>query len=267
MKKLTLQTCMIAVFIAILVSCHTNGKINSIKLIAHRGGVIENDSPENSKEALLKAVERGYWAVELDTRMTKDSVLITHHDKDFNRYFNLNHQVSEMTWLEIDSLISESGTKVQKLEDALSLCVEKGLNVMIDNKISGFPLPVFEELISLLDKYNLRTNALMIGTTESTEYFTGKIRLSCTRQQIEQNMLRTDYSPNNYYYFGNPSTEDAKWAAENDIMVVGVINTWALPKESEQEEVEKIIENLKDNKVEYIQLDSKYDSCFLTSEK
>ncbi|WP_436415010.1 glycerophosphodiester phosphodiesterase [Petrimonas sp.] len=247
-----------------VLSCTSTQSGESIKLIAHRGGVVEAGSPENSREALLKAAEKGYWAVELDTRMTKDSVLITHHDRNFNRYFGVDRQVSEMTWVEIDSLVSESGTKVQKLEDALQLCAEKGLNVMIDNKISGFPQPVFDELLRLLDKYNLRTNALMIGTTESTEFFTGKIRLSCSREQLEQNMRRADYSTNHYYYFGNPTEEDAEWAKKNNIMVVGVINEWALPKESEQQEVEKIQLNLKANNVGYVQLDSKYDTYFLS---
>lgn len=264
MRKLTLHTLILAAFLAVGTSCSTNTKSDSIKLIAHRGGVVESGSPENSREALLKAAERGYWAVELDTRVTKDSVLITHHDKDFNRYFNHNRQVSDMTWLEIESLVSESGTKVQKLEDALILCEEKGLNVMIDNKISGFHESVFEELIRLLDKHNLRSNALMIGTTASTEFFTGKIRLSCTREQLEENMRRADYSPNNYYYFGNPSAEDAIWAKENNIMVVGVINEWAFRDKNEREEVEKIVTQLRDNQIQYIQLDLKYDSWILS---
>ncbi|MDO5524422.1 MAG: glycerophosphodiester phosphodiesterase family protein [Bacteroidia bacterium] len=263
MKQLILYIFPLLLSLIFGVTCSQAPENDSIKLIAHRGGVVEAGSPENSREALLKAAQRGYWAVELDTRITKDSVLITHHDRNFKRYYGLNRQVSEMDWAEINSLVSEAGTNVQKLEDALALCAEKGLNVMIDNKIPGFPQPVFEELLQLLDKYNLRTNALMIGTTESTEYFTGKIRLSCTREQLEQNMLRTDYSPDNYYYFGNPSTEDAQWAKENDIMIVGVINEWALPKESEDREIEKIIQNLKANDVGYVQLDSKYDSRFI----
>lgn len=248
-------------------SCTTQNESRKVKLIAHRGGVVEADSPENSRAALLKAAERGYWAVELDMRMTKDSVLITQHDKNFNRYFGVDKAVTDMTWAEIDSLESEAGTKVQTLENALSLCAENGLNVMIDNKISGFPLPVFEELLSLLNKFNLRDSALMIGTSESAEFFTGKIRLSCTREQLEQNMLRTDYSPENYYYFGNPSKEDAQWAKENNIMVVAVINEWALPKDDEQKEVENVINQITENNIGFVQLDSKYDSSLLNKTK
>ena len=77
-------------------------------------------------------------------------------------------------------------------------------------------------------------------------------------------MRRADYSTNHYYYFGNPTEEDAEWAKKNNIMVVGVINEWALPKESEQQEEEKIQLHLKANNVGYVQLDSKYDTYFLS---
>ncbi|WP_209330081.1 glycerophosphodiester phosphodiesterase family protein [Lunatimonas salinarum] len=43
-------------------------------LIAHRGGVVGPDAPENSLAALEKAIERGYLIVEIDMRLTKDSI-------------------------------------------------------------------------------------------------------------------------------------------------------------------------------------------------
>lgn len=233
-----------------------------IKLIAHRGGVVDSITPENSREALLKAAEENYWMIEVDIRLTKDGVLITHHDKDLRRYFNVDKDVVDMTWDEISLLESEMGISIQKLEDVLSLCHQKGMNVMLDNKIIGFDQKICEQIVDLLDKYQLRDSALMIGTSASTEYFTGKVRLSCTREQLEANMKRLDYDPDNYYYFGNPSPEDTKWANNNGIMIVGVINEWAIPKDNEDEIVKKIVHELKTLNVNYVQLDSKYDVYF-----
>ncbi|MDD2474830.1 MAG: glycerophosphodiester phosphodiesterase family protein [Dysgonamonadaceae bacterium] len=235
------------------------------KLIAHRGGVVDSITPENSREALLKAIENNYWMVEVDMRLTKDGVLITHHEKDFRKYFNVDKDVVEMTWDEISLLKSKMGTSVQKLEDVFKLCQEAGINVMLDNKIRGFDKTVCEKIVSLLDKYNLRENSLMIGTSATTEFFTGKVRLSCTRDQLEANMKRLDYNPDNYYYFGNPSPQDAKWANQNGIMIVGVINEWAIPKENEIKNVKKIIHQLKTLNINYVQLDSKYDIYFKES--
>lgn len=264
MKKISLFTIK-ALFLPVLfVACIAEQKGPPVKLIAHRGGVVENGIPENSREALLRASEKGYWGVELDAQMTKDSILIAHHDRDFKRYYGLDRQVSETRWTEISELVSPNGTRVQTLEEALSLCADLGLNVMIDNKVPGLPITVFENLLQMLDSLQLREKALMIGNSESTDFFTGKIALSCTKEQLEQNMLRLDYDPANYYFFGNPTPEDAEWAKKNNIMIVGVINEWALDKETEQEEAERIKQNIRINGIEYVQLDSKYDALFLT---
>ncbi len=233
-----------------------------IKLIAHRGGVVDSITPENSKEALLKAAEENYWMIEVDIRLTKDGVLITHHDKDLRRYFNVDKDVVDMTWDEISSLESKMGTSIQKLEDVLIICQKVGMNVMLDNKIKGFDQAVCEQIVDLLDKYHLRENSLMIGTSATTEFFTGKIRLSCTREQLEANMNRSDYNPDNYYYFGNPSPQDALWAKHNKIMIVGVINEWAIPKDNEDTVVKEIVNQLKTLNINYVQLDSKYAVYF-----
>lgn len=231
-------------------------------IIGHRGGVVDSVTPENSKEALQKAVDRNYWMVEVDMRLTKDGVLIIHHDKNFVRYFNIDRNVVDMTWDEISLLKSDMGTSVQKLEDVFKLCQSTGMNVMLDNKIKGFDKEVCEQVVDLLDKYNLRENSLMIGTSATTEFFTGKVPLSCTREQLEANMKREDYNAKNYYLFGNPSEEDAAWARENGIMIVGVINEWAIPKDNEEEIVSQIAEDLKTLNISYVQLDSKYDVYF-----
>lgn len=243
-----------------LVNAQQNSFTDNFYLIAHRGGVVDSITPENSKESIIKAAKHGFWMIEVDIRATKDKVLITNHDKDFNRYFGVDKKVIDMTWKEISELKSENGTYVQKLEDVFKLCSELGLNVMIDNKITGFDIDICNHLIYLLDKYNLRENALMIGTTATTDFFTGKIKISCNKEQLKNNMNRNDYSPNNYYYFGNPTKEDAIWAHQNNIMIVGVINSWAIPNEKEEIIVNEIINNLRDSQVNYIQLDSKYVS-------
>lgn len=250
----------------IFISCYMNVEENShnftTNIIGHRGGVVDSITPENSKEALLKAVDRNYWMVEIDMRLTKDGVLITHHDRNFVRYFNEDKNVSDMTWNEISLLKSEFGTTVQKLEDIFKLCQSTGMNVMLDNKIKGFDIDVCEQIVELLDKYNLRENALMIGTTATTEFFTGKVPLSCTREQLEANMNREDYNPKNYYLFGNPSEKDAFWAKQNEITIVGVIIEWAISKDNEEAAVIEIVDHLKTLNINYVQLDSKYDIYF-----
>ncbi|MCL4637756.1 MAG: glycerophosphodiester phosphodiesterase family protein [Pseudosphingobacterium sp.] len=197
-------------------------------LIAHRGGVVDATSPENSLQALEKAIAAGYWMVEVDLRVTADNVLIVNHDPTFNRYFGVDRKVSDMTWHEISRLTSNAGTKVLTFKELLQHCQGK-IGVMIDNKIRGNDTLLFHKVIDLLKQYKLYDQALMIGTEESTPFFTGKIKLSCTRKQLEENMKKSNYNPAHYYLFsGNLSREDVLWAQQHDILTIGVINAWGM---------------------------------------
>jgi hypothetical protein len=97
---------------------------------------------------------------------------------------------------------------VLQFEDVLKLCRGK-IQLRIDNKIKGKDSVLFTKLVDLLKAYGLQRQALMIGTDESTPFFTGKIKLSCTRAQLERNMQKPGYAPGNYYLFGTPEEMSA----------------------------------------------------------
>ena len=236
----------------------------NFRLIAHRGGIVDSAAAQNSLQALTKAIAKGYWMVEVDLRMTQDSVLVTHHDKTFKNSFGLDVAVSSMTWEAVSKLRNANGYRVLKLEEVLQHCKGK-IGIMIDNKLNGNDTAVWMRLISLLKKYDLYNNALMIGTDESTEFFTGKIRLSCTRQQLEANMHRPDYKSSNYYLFSdNISKEDNDWATRHNILVVGVINAWALQGTSQ---ATAQAERLKAAGVRNFQIDSQYEGLIFYPRK
>ena len=254
-------------FISIVsISCLTSyGQPSSYYLIAHRGGVVDSTYTENGLPALTAAIKRGYKMVEIDLRMTKDSVLIIQHDNNFKRYYGVNRAVNEMTWDEISKLRSnKDNSKVLLFEEALQHCSGK-MQVMIDNKIDGNDTVLFYKVVSLLKQYHLDKEALMIGTDGSTAYFTGKIKLSCTRKQLEENMLKPGYKASHYYLFGADLTkDDIEWAAKNKIQAVGVVNEWRYKRaRTSKEDIEKDVEQLKSTGLKYFQIDSIYDRYFL----
>jgi glycerophosphoryl diester phosphodiesterase len=243
----------------IILWAQSSPRAEQIRLIAHRGGVVDSVTDQNSLQALTKAIKKGYWMVEVDLRMTQDSVLVTHHDKTFKNSFGLDAAVSSMTWEAVSKLRNANGYRVLKLDEVLQHCKGK-LGVMIDNKLSGNDTAVWVRLISLLKKYDLYNNALMIGTDESTEFFTGKIKLSCTREQLEANMHRTDYRPSNYYLFSDIiSKDDNDWASRHNILVIGVINAWAFHGMEKTSQAALQAERLKAAGVKNFQIDSQYE--------
>jgi hypothetical protein len=236
------------------------------RLIAHRGGVVDSAHAENSLPALEAAVKQGYWMVELDLRLTKDGVFILHHDRTFKNHFGVDKAAAAMTWDEIRKLKNDrGGSRVITFEEALRVCHGK-MQVMIDNKIEGNDTVMFSRVIRLLKKYNLLEQALMIGTDESTEFFTGKIKLSCTRQQLDENKKKPGFKPDHYYLFGNAdslTSNDVSWADREGIMVVGVINRFHYrDAKNPDKAIADDVETLKSWGVKYFQIDSEFSRYF-----
>jgi len=234
----------------------------NFRLIAHRGGVVDSTTPENSLQALEKAAARGYWMVEIDVRLTKDGMLITHHDNSFKRSFGVDSTVSAMNWADISQLRNSKGYRVQSLKEVFQFCRGR-LGVMIDNKVRGNDTAVWMRLVSMLKEYGLYENALMIGTDESTDYFSGKIRLSCTRQQLEENMRKADYKSSDYYLFsGNITKEDANWARSHGILTVGVVNAWSFSPAEAAEKARSQAASLIAAGVDCFQIDAEFEELF-----
>jgi glycerophosphoryl diester phosphodiesterase len=232
-------------------------------LIAHRGGVVDSSYTENGIPALKKALEKGYKMIEIDMRVTRDGVLIANHDADFKRFYGFDKQVVDADWNEIKDLKSSlDGNSPQKLEDILMFCRENRLGVMLDNKISGLDTVLFNRLLKMLDENKLRTSALMIGTDESTEFFTGKVRLTCSRKQLEENMRKAGFKTDHYFLFERPanlSRDDVAWAKEQGIMTVAAINKFHYRRSTDfMADAKKDCERMKTFGVRNFQIDSEF---------
>ncbi|MCE7062123.1 glycerophosphodiester phosphodiesterase family protein [Dyadobacter sp. CY343] len=235
----------------------------SVKLIAHRGGVVDSTYTENSLPALMQAAKEGYSMIETDVRVTKDGRLIANHDATFKRYYGLDKKVVEMDWSEVSKLKSAlDGGGPVLLEDVFRFCREHQMGVMLDNKIQGLDTTLFNKLIGLLDKYQLRKSALMIGTDESTDFFTGKIKLSCSRKQLEENSLKPGYQNEHYFFFERPANlraEDVTWAKSRGILTIAAVNAFHYRKSVNMlSDARKDCKRMLDSGVTVFQIDSEF---------
>lgn len=244
------------------VYCQPNREKHDYFLIAHRGGVVDSLREENSQEALQEAGKRGYYMIEVDVRLTSDSVLVTHHDANLKRTFGIDTALSGMTWKDLSKLKNKHGYRIQLFEDVLK-SARGHLQIMIDLKIPGNHPRLFNEMIALLKKYDLYQQALMIGTDESTSFFTGKIKLSCTRTQLEENMKKETFDPAHYYLFsGDISAADVKWTKQHNILTVGVVNAWSFKKGNDMTMAKEQAQRLINAGVRYFQIDSMFEPFF-----
>lgn len=228
---------LILAFVPAMLASNVYGQGKTVNLIAHRGGVVDSTFTENGLPALREAARQDYKMVETDMRVTADGVLIANHDADFMRFFGDPRKVTETSWAQARRLSSKvDANHPMLLEDVFRFCAKNNMAVMLDNKIAGLDSALFYTLIEMLDKYHLKETALMIGTDESTAFFTGKVRLSCSRKQLEENMRKSGYRAENYYLFERPAgltREDVAWARENNIRVIAAINKFHYRKSAD----------------------------------
>lgn len=77
-----------------------NGNKTGVKIASHRGK-FSSSVIENTSTAFLLAVGEGADMVEMDLALTKDGVLVGHHDKTMQRLLHVDGSISDYTWNEI----------------------------------------------------------------------------------------------------------------------------------------------------------------------
>lgn len=76
-------------------------------VVAHRGGA--GECPENTAEAFLTMVERGFRYLETDARATLDGVAVLSHDATLDRTAGVGGKVRGYTWRELARVRGREG--------------------------------------------------------------------------------------------------------------------------------------------------------------
>jgi glycerophosphoryl diester phosphodiesterase len=162
-------------------------------LIAHRGGPVGPGSPENSRAGILGAAERGYDLVELDVRASNDGQPFLFHG-DWTRTLRLacgvDRRPEELTLVELRDLrYRATDQHVLGLDDALTLCAELHLGVMLDMKVEVDPA-VVERVVSLVEAHGLAGASMTISTHPTVRAACdGRIMLRATQDEIASGQL------------------------------------------------------------------------------
>lgn len=133
-----------------------------VVVISHRGDW--RNYPENSIPAIESAIRMGVDIMELDVKMTKDSVLVLCHDKTINRTTNGKGRISDITY---DSLmtfrlkrshgVATDTLRMPTLRQAL-LCCKDRILVNVDHAY-----PYYKEIVELTEELGVTGQVLMKG--------------------------------------------------------------------------------------------------------
>lgn len=109
------------------------------KIIGHRGAC--GYAPENTIESIHTAADMGVEWVELDVKLTKDSVPIIFHDDTLERTTNGSGLVSEITYEELKQLEAGNwfadgftGAAVPTLEEVCEVLIDRNLGLNLEIK-------------------------------------------------------------------------------------------------------------------------------------
>ncbi len=111
--------------------------LHQYKLIAHRGAHDkENNITENTIRAFDNAKQLGCHGIEFDIQLTKDNIIVVHHDADLMRLWGLPHRIDSLTYDELNRLVKDIPTLtdiIERFGKTLLLFIE--LKTIIDNTV------------------------------------------------------------------------------------------------------------------------------------
>jgi glycerophosphoryl diester phosphodiesterase len=250
----------VALLFASLTVAYAHAK-EPIKIIGHRGGVVDEHHPENSAGAAKEAISRGYWMLEIDLDETKDGHIVVHHQSF--RDFGVPRLPSELTLDEIRKLTSPADqSHPLEFNEFAALCKGK-IQLMIDTKQPGHPKAYYASMEQTLSKNGLLKNALFIGTAETRDYFKGKALISLNEAEATKKLGAGEDLSRTYFLFEHGTTLNEKsmeLAKRAGIPVVVSINEYHYagrpdPMAAAHTDVEKA----RQLGVTYFQIDSPYD--------
>lgn len=128
----------------------------------HRGDW--RNYPENSLGAIESVIKMGADIVEIDLKLTKDSVLVLSHDRTCNRMTTGKGDISTMTF---DSLatfnlktahnVAIPGTRIATLREALEVCKDR----IVINVDQGYQF--YDMVVKLTDELGMTDQILIKG--------------------------------------------------------------------------------------------------------
>jgi len=234
-----------------------------VRLIAHRGGVVDAMHIENNLPAIDEAVRRGYWMLEVDIRESKDGHLVVHHDADFKRFYGDDRLVANMNWDEIKQLRSTPGN-LRPLEFAEYAAACRGrIRLMLDVKGPAHSENFFKSLVKTLEDNDLLDSAYVIGTEQARKVFLDRAKIGINPRKLVDHVAGGEDVKRRYFLFGHSvdfESEAIELARSRGVDVVPSINTFHYPVETHLEGAAADITRLKQLGIDCFQIDSVYES-------
>ncbi len=239
-------------------------RTGDVYLIAHRGGVVDDQHPENSVSSLEAAIARGYWMLEVDVRRSRDGQAVMQHDPTFERFYGDPRRVDEMTWNEISQLRAQPGGHRPITFDELCQRCGGRIRLMLDIKGTSFPDEFYRRMIDSLRTHNLLETTYCLTADRVHVLTDGVARRAMNREALAAAVARGEpVAARNYLFELGRRLDDAalELCRKHDVIAVAAINAFRYEqaKEAPLHGARSDIERLRAMGVQYYQIDSMFD--------
>jgi len=235
-------------------------------LVAHRGGVVTEETPECSLAAIRLARQQGYAMVELDVQQSRDGIPIVFHDSDLKKACGIDNRIANMDAKRIAKItFSQTDQTIVTLDRALEECLTLSLGVMLDVKVRDDE-PFFQTVANLIKKCKYEPSTITINADPSLRRcFKGVVMLTVTGDEFNRAQKGETVDLTGKYWFGLPHRmpdDTVKRLHQNGAYIIPAINTFRYPQDNHYELARKDINRLIQAGVEGFQIDSVYKPLF-----
>lgn len=234
----------------------------TLRLIAHRGGVVGPTAIENSIAAIDAAIARAYWMVEVDIRRSLDGEAVLHHDADCVRFYGEPRAVEAMSWSEIQNLRHPpTGARPLSLEELVAHAGGR-IRFMLDVKGDPHPEHFFEKIAATVAAHGPLADSLVIGTPQYRAWMRGKAPVGADLARLQG--LPRDQSKDFFLFQAGAITdlEAVRWAQDQDVLVAPWINHFTYKDRVDESAVAGDVARLQKLGVHTFQIDTGYERHF-----
>lgn len=230
-------------------------------LIAHRGGVVNDDVAECSLTAIRLAANHHYDMVELDIRKSLDGIPILFHDSTMQQACGVDGRVADRNASELEKIPYLKGKdRIVTLDTALELCRKLRLGVMLDLKTGRDDPEFLTHLQKLLNKHELLDATICFTASDVTREQLKSIRFTPTSDEMRRLRAGERLDLRERFWFGLPwnlQPGDLESLRASGALIFPAINTFRYPRDQHYERARQDMLKLLPE-VDGFQMDSVY---------
>lgn len=239
-------------------------------LVAHRGGVIAANAPENTLAAIQLAAVHGYDMVELDVREARDGEPVLFHGLGGRGLLvdcGVPRFLQDLTSDELAAICYRASTEhIATLAQALASCAALKLGVMLDIKAEGSSEHFLRRIAELLRLHQLQSSTVTISHDAAVrEALVDQVICPVSREDVERIQQDETHSLHGQFWFGWAAELDKTTVArlqQNGAFIIVSINTFHYPAHAQHALAGQDIRRLLAAGVEGFQIDSVYEPFF-----